>query len=72
MGVTGDAQCIVRMQDYHSLCRIRIQFHFPKVTPLTNPAEVVDHYSTTATRNARRWHNSVQSGVIGIADQPIF
>ena len=29
-------------KDYHSLILNRIQFHSPKVTPLTNPAEVTD------------------------------
>ena len=36
-----------RPRDYHSLGLTRIQFHPPKVTPLTNHAKVTDQDSAT-------------------------
>ena len=38
-----------RLREYHNLGLTRIQFHSPKVSPLTNPAEVTDQDSATAT-----------------------
>ena len=49
-----------------------IQFHSKKVTRFTNPTEVVDMGVFYCDSNARGWHNSHQSGVIGITDQIIF
>ena len=61
---------------YHSLGVTRIQFHPPKVKPLTNPAKVTDQVlcycnSDSATLTLLL-HNSHQSGVIIITDQLIF
>ena len=55
-----------RPRDYHSLGLIRIQFHPPKVTPLTNPAKVTDQGLCYCNSDARAWHNSHQSGVIKV------
>ena len=55
--------------DYHSLGLTRIQFHSPKVTPLTNPANVMDQGLCYCNSNALEWHNSHQSRVICITDQ---
>ena len=70
MGVTGDALCETR--DYHSLGLTRIQFHPPKVTPLTEPAKVKDQGLCYSNSDPWGWHNSHQSGIISITDQLIF
>ena len=61
-----------RPRDYHSLGLTRIQFHTPKVTPLTNPAKVTDQGLGHCNSDAWGWHHSHQSGVISITDQLIF
>ena len=82
MEVTG--MYCARPRDYHSLGLTRIQFHPPKVTPLTNPAKVTDRdsapatltpgHGTTAikwhgtTATTGAWHNSHNS--LGMAQQP--
>ena len=58
--------------DYHSLGLTRIQFHSPNVTPFTNLATFVDQRLLYCNSNAWGWHNSYQSIVISITDQPIF
>ena len=58
--------------DYHSLCLTRIQFYPPKVTPLTNLHEVMVLGLCNCNSKAWGWHNSYQSGVIGITDQLIL
>ena len=70
MGVTG-MHC-ARPRDYHSLTLTHIQFHPPKVTPLTDPAKVTDQRLCNCNSDAWRWHNSHQSGVISITDQLIL
>ena len=46
----GDWGCIVRdLDNYHSLGLTSIEFHPPKVIPLTNPAKVTDQDSANAT-----------------------
>ena len=60
-----------RPRDYHSLGLTRIQFHPPKVTPLTDPAKVTDQGLCYCISDAWGWHNSHQSGVISITDQLI-
>ena len=59
-------------RDYHSLGFTHIQFHHPKVTPRTNPANVTDQGLCNCNSDAWGWHNSHQSGVISITDQLIF
>ena len=61
-----------RPRDYHSFGHTCIQFHPPKVTPLTNPAKVTDQGLCYCNSDAWEWHNSHQSGVISITDQLIF
>ena len=61
-----------RPWDYHSLRLTRIQFHPPKVTPLTNHAKVTDQGIFYRNSDAWGWHNCHQSGVISITDQLIF
>ena len=61
-----------RPLDYHSLCLTRIQFHPPKVTPLTNPAKVTYQGLCYSNSEAWGWHNSHQSEVISLTDQLIF
>ena len=61
-----------RPRDYHSLGLTRIQFHPPKVTPLTDSAKVTDQGFCYCKSDAWGWHNSHQSGVISITDQLIF
>ena len=61
-----------RPRDYHSLGLTRIQFHPQKVTPLTNPANVMDQGFCYCNSDAWGWHNSYQSGVISITDQLIL
>ena len=61
-----------RPRDYHSLGLTHIQFHPPKVTPLTNPAKVTDQGLCYCNFDDRGWHNSHQSGVSSITDQLIF
>ena len=69
----GDWGYIVRDRgDYHSLSLARIQFHPPKVTPLNNLHEVTSQGLCYCNSKAWGWHNSYQSGVIGIADQLII
>ena len=53
-----------RPQDYHSLGLTRIQFHPPKVTPLTNSAKVTDQGLSYCTSDTWGWRDSHQSGVI--------
>ena len=53
--------------DYHSLSLTRIQYHPSNVTPLTNLLEV----TAPGKSNAWGWHNSHQSGIIGITDKLI-
>ena len=69
MGVTGGA---ARPREYHCLGLTRIQFHPPKVTPLTDPAKVMDQGLCYCNSDAWGWHDSHQSGVISITDQLIF
>ena len=55
----GDWGCIVAgPRDYHCLGLTRIQFHTPKVTPLTNPAKVTDQGLCYCNSDAWGWHNS--------------
>ena len=62
-----------RPRDYHiCLGLTRIQFHPPKVTPLTNPANVTDQGLCYCNSDAWGWHNSRQNGVIIKTDQLIF
>ena len=61
-----------RPGDYYCLSLNRILFHPWKVTPLANPAEVTDQRLCYCNSNAWGWHNSHQSGIIGITDQPTF
>ena len=61
-----------RPGDYHSLGLTLIQFHPPKVTPLTSPAKVTDQGLCYCNSDAWGWHNIHQSGVISITDQLIF
>ena len=61
-----------RPRDNHSLGLTRIQFHPPKVTPLTNPAKVTYQELCYCNSDAWGWHNSHQSGIISITDQLIF
>ena len=57
---------------YHCLGITHIQFHSPKVSPLTNPAKVTSQGLHYCYSNALGWHNSHQSRVISITDQFIF
>ena len=61
-----------RPREYHSIGLTLIQFHPPKVTPLTNRAMVTDQGLCYCNSDAWGWHNSLQSGVISITDQLIF
>ena len=61
-----------RPRDYHNLGLTLIQFHPPKVTPLTNHAKVTDQGLCHRNSDAWGWHNSHQSGVISITDQLIL
>ena len=55
-----------RPWDYHSLGLTLLQFHPPKVTPLTNSSKVTDQGLCYRNSDAWGWHNSHQSGVISI------
>ena len=68
----GDGMHCERHRDYHTLGLTRIQFHPPKVTPLTNYAKITDQGLFSCNSDAWGWHNSYQSGVISITDQFIF
>ena len=57
-------------EDYHSFSRI--QFHPPKVTLLINLHKVTAQGLCYCNSKAWGWHNTYQSGVIGITDQLIF
>ena len=50
--------------DYHGLSHTCIQFHSPKVKPLTTTAEVTDRGLSSSNSNTSGWYNSHQSGVI--------
>ena len=54
--------------DYHSRSLTRIQFHPPKVTLLTNLAEVTLQGLCYCISNVCGWHNSHQSVIIVITD----
>ena len=65
----GDWGYIVRnLEIIRCLGLTRIQFHPPKVTPLTKPAKVTDQGYRNS--DARGWHNCHQSGVISITAFP--
>ena len=66
------AELCVSNGDYHSFGLTSIQFHPPKITPLTNPAKVTDQGLCHPNSDARGWHNCHQTGVISITDQLIF
>ena len=70
MGVTEGAFCMTR--NYHSLGLTRIEFYFPKVTSLTDPAEVTAQGLCYCNSNACGWHNSYQNGVISMTYQVIL
>ena len=57
----GDWGCIVRDLETIIVLVSRIQFHSPKVTPLTNPAKVTDQGLCDCNSNAWGCHNSHQS-----------
>ena len=60
-------------QGWHSLGLTRIQFHSPKVSPLTYPSEVMDQGLCYCTSNSYWWHsNGHESWVFSITDQIIF
>ena len=58
--------------DYHCLSLTHVQFHPPKVTPLTNLSEGTVQRLCYYNSNAWGWQNSHQSGVVGLTDQLIF
>ena len=68
MGVTGDSFCMTWKLSVFSLTRV--QFHPPKVIPLTNLVEVTVQELCYCNSNAWVWYNGHQN--IGITDQLIF
>ena len=71
MRVIGDALCVTWRLSY-SLRLTRSQFHPQKVTPLTNLHEVTAQGLCCCNSNTWGWHNSYQSGVIGITGELIL
>ena len=56
----------------HGLSLTRIQFHPQTVIPLANLYEVTIQRFFYSNSDAWGWHNSYQSGVVGITDQQIL
>ena len=55
--------------DYHRLSLTRIQFHPPKVIPLTNLSEATVPRLCNSNSNTWVWHNSYQNGTLVTTDK---